>query len=155
MRTISILTAPRGKFCAVTSSAAYHSDLLLTAGDAFMRAGKHRKAHRAYNDSWNDEGRHLHDPTRQVWHLLALSHAHNDDSAIDNLARALICGGPDMFVDEDPGFLADLEQILLPPPELGTWDDYPGVNRDLLNGATGYLAELLAHRLGTPPPYAT
>lgn len=72
----------------------------------------------------------------------------------DNFARALICGGSELFTDEDPQFLAAMKRLLKPPAELGTWDGYRGCSRALLNGATGPLRDLLTHRLGAPPPYS-
>jgi hypothetical protein len=75
------------------------------------------------------------------------------DKIEDHLARALICGGPATFAGEDPQHLARMCSLLKPPSELGTWDGYEGCSRELLNGATGYLAELLTKRLGAPPPY--
>ena len=71
----------------------------------------------------------------------------------DNFARALICGGPEMFLHEDTKHLRKIKTILEPPAERGTWDGYSGCSRDLLNGATGYLRELLTERIGAPPPY--
>jgi hypothetical protein len=75
--------------------------------------------------------------------------------AEDNLARAMICGGPAIFTHEDPALRTRIESVLLPPAETGTWDGYEGCSRDLLDGARGYLAELLERRLGAPPPYPT
>jgi len=92
-----------------------------------------------------------------LFHLLVgLSyHGLNEDpdAETDNFARALICGGPEMFLHEDPKHLRKIKKILEPPAETGTWDGYLGCSRDLLNGATGYLRELLSERLGAPPPY--
>ncbi len=46
-----------------------------------------------------------------------------------------------------------MKKILKPPAELGTWTGYTGSSRDLLNGATGHLRELLTEKLGQAPPY--
>jgi hypothetical protein len=75
------------------------------------------------------------------------------EQATDHLARALICGGPAIFDGEDSRHLAHLLTILRPPSELGTWEGYEGCSRDLLNGARGFLADLLTERLGAAPPY--
>jgi hypothetical protein len=75
------------------------------------------------------------------------------DGETDNFARALICGGQEVFTHEDPQHLRRIKKILEPPAETGTWNGYTGCSRDLLNGATGYLRELITERLGSPPPY--
>lgn len=80
--------------------------------------------------------------------------------ADDNLARALICGGPAIFTEEDPRHLARTRARLRPPAELGTWDGYAGCSLGQLDsvlgfvdGAEGALAQLLLRRLGRLPPY--
>lgn len=75
------------------------------------------------------------------------------DLQTDNFARALICGGPEIFNSENPKYLKEMLQILRPPAELGTWEGYKGCSRDLLNGATGYLASMIEERIGEPLPY--
>jgi hypothetical protein len=75
------------------------------------------------------------------------------DAETDNFARALICGGPEIFTGEDPSHLKRMQEILRPPAELGTWTGYTGCSRNLLNQATGYLRELLIKRIGSAPPY--
>lgn len=77
----------------------------------------------------------------------------NEEGQTDNFARALICGGPEIFSGENPSHLERMQKLLKPPAELGTWTGYEGSSRDLLNGATGYLRELLTKKIGTPPPY--
>lgn len=77
----------------------------------------------------------------------------NPEGETDNFARALICGGPEMFSGENPMFLERMKEILRPPEELGTWHGYEGTSRDLLNGATGYLSHRLTEKIGSPPPY--
>ncbi len=76
------------------------------------------------------------------------------DAATDNFARALICGGQEIFAGESPEHLQRMKEILRPPAETGTWDGYTGCSVDLLNGATGYLRELLTTKYGAPPPYS-
>ena len=44
--------------------------------------------------------------------------------AEDDLARALLGGGQDLFSDEDPKYLAFVKTVLRPPPE--GWDRYRG-----------------------------
>jgi hypothetical protein len=131
--------------------------LLLSIANASLRAGDAPEAFDACAGAQNGFARStglvVGNP---MFHLLAgLAAAGLGESAIaeDNLARALICGGPAMFTDEEPHHLAELRRKLRPPVELGTWDGYEGCSRDKLNHATGYLAELLARRLGSPPPY--
>ncbi len=75
------------------------------------------------------------------------------DAQTDNFARALICGGQEIFAMEDPKHLRQIKKILQPPAETGSWDGYQGCSRDLLNGATGYLRDLLSQKFGNPPPY--
>jgi hypothetical protein len=131
--------------------------LLLSLANASLRAGD---ATEAFNACAGAQNGFAHSTGvvagNPMFHLLAgLAAAGVGESAIaeDNLARALICGGPAMFVDEEPHHLAELRRKLLPPSELGTWDGYEGCSRNKLNGATGYLAEVLTGRLGSPPPY--
>ncbi len=77
----------------------------------------------------------------------------SQEGETDNFARALICGGPEIFAGEDLIHLQRMKKLLRPPAELGTWTGYKGCSRDLLNGATGYLRELVTKKIGTPPPY--
>jgi hypothetical protein len=74
---------------------------------------------------------------------------------IDNLARALICGGIEMFTNEDPKYLATILPVLLPPLGYATWHEATGqgCSIDKLNGATGFLADTFATKYGTRPPY--
>lgn len=88
--------------------------------------------------------------------LLGLAYAglgESEERALDHLTRALFCGGPDLFRGEDPRHLERLFGLLQPPSDTGSWEGYEGCSRDLLNGARGYLAELLTEKLGSPPPY--
>ncbi|HEY3805219.1 MAG TPA: hypothetical protein VGL61_21565 [Kofleriaceae bacterium] len=59
-------------------------------------------------------------------------------TAIDNLARALICGGIEMFDDEDAQYLAAIVDILRPPADAPSWQATRGrgaATRDKLDGA--------------------
>lgn len=131
--------------------------LLLAAANANLRAEDPHGAWEAGGVLFRDfreDGPVVGNPLFHLVVGLAAVELDNRDAAVDNLARALICGGPDMFTGEDPAHLDHLKQIMRPPAELGTWDGYAGCSRDRLNGATGHLAELLTGRLGAPPPYA-
>lgn len=89
------------------------------------------------------------------FHLLVglTYHGLNEDpeGETDNFARALICGGPEIFALEDPIHLERMKKLMRPPAETGTWAGYKGCSRELLNGATGYLCEQLTKKLGAPP----
>ena len=76
-----------------------------------------------------------------------------DDNRIDNLARTLICGGPEMFNGENPALLSEMKEILRPPEELGTWEGYEGCSRDTMNDCSGYLKEIITKKIGAEPPY--
>jgi tetratricopeptide (TPR) repeat protein len=59
-------------------------------------------------------------------------------TAMDNLARALICGGIEMFDDEPPQYLDAIAQILRPPADAPSWQATRGrgaASRDKLDGA--------------------
>ncbi|MGC4086889.1 MAG: hypothetical protein QM756_03115 [Polyangiaceae bacterium] len=131
--------------------------LLLSIAHASLRASDPTEAFNACAGAQNGFARSTGLVAgNPMFHLLAgLAATATDEPAIaeDNLTRALICGGPAMFADEDPRHLAALKQKLLPPAELGTWDDYEGCSRHKLNQASGYLAELITERLGSSPPY--
>lgn len=97
-----------------------------------------------------------------LFHLLAgIAAAELNQAAIaeDNLARALVCGGPAIFEGEDAKYLEAGRSKMLPPIEMGgTWDGYRGGSLAQLNSVSefvgdGYLVEVLTQRLGTPPPY--
>lgn len=72
-----------------------------------------------------------------LFHLLAgIAAAELNETAIaeDNLARALICGGPAIFTGEDSKYLESMRAALLPPLEMGgTWDGYRGTSLAQLN----------------------
>ncbi len=67
-------------------------------------------------------------------------------TAIDNLARALICGGIEIFRNEDAKYLEPILQVLQPPQGFASWQDAvgEGCSTDKLDGATGYLAGFIA-----------
>jgi hypothetical protein len=92
-----------------------------------------------------------------LFHLLTGLAAHGAGeppaTVQDNLARALIGGGPAMFAGEDPRHLRGVQEVLLPPAALGTWEGFQGTTRYLMHGARGYLLELLTARLGSAPPW--
>ncbi len=75
--------------------------------------------------------------------------------SIDNLARALICGGIEIFSNEDPKYLAPVLQVLRPPAGFDSWRSAQGQGcaLDQLNGASGFLAALFESKYGAPPPY--
>lgn len=75
---------------------------------------------------------------------------------IDNLARALICGGPEIFAGEDPRYLELVLPILRPPQGFSTWHEATGegCSMHILDGSTGFLAELFEEKYQSPPPYA-
>lgn len=76
-----------------------------------------------------------------LFHLFAGLAAHGLNearTAQDNLARALICGGPALFTAEAPEHLATLRELLSPPAELGTGDGYVGCSLDQLNSLVDF-----------------
>jgi tetratricopeptide (TPR) repeat protein len=132
--------------------------LLLSIAHASIAAGDFEEAFEACAGAQNGFASTGVVAGNPLFHLLAGLASHglgeSHERVIDHFARALICGGPDIFKNEDPRHLEHLRTILQPPSETGTWDGYEGCSRDLLNGARGYLAELLTERLGQPPPYS-
>ena len=76
-------------------------------------------------------------------------------TAIDNLARALICGGVEIFRNEDPKYLEAILEILEPPDGYESWHEAEnaGCSVSSLNGASGFLAEVCSEKYGSPPPY--
>jgi hypothetical protein len=72
----------------------------------------------------------------------------NSSAATDNLARALICGGTEIFKGEDPSFLTEITAILRPPAGYSSWDevsDY-GCSVDKLSEARGFLRDVIAEK---------
>jgi hypothetical protein len=92
-----------------------------------------------------------------LFHLLTglAAHGAGEPAATvrDNLARALLGGGPAMFAGEDPAHLRGLQDVVMPPAALGRWEGFQGTTRYLMHGARGYLLELLTQRLGSAPPW--
>ncbi len=131
--------------------------LLLSIANAAIRYGEYNEAFEALSalhEKYAETGIVVGNP---LFHLLVGLAYHglneNERAETDNFARALICGGPEMFNGEDPAHLQRLMEILRPPAELGTWTGYEGCSRESLNGAAGYLRDLLTEKIGTPPPY--
>jgi hypothetical protein len=77
------------------------------------------------------------------------------DTTIDNLARALICGGIEIYNHEDDKYLKPVIQVLRPPNGFSSLYEATGegCSVEKLNGVTGFLADLIATKYGTPPPY--
>lgn len=78
----------------------------------------------------------------------------------DNLARALLCGGIDLFEGEDPKYLGFILPKLKPPKGYASWratSRHEGgdaaIARHTLDGAPAYLHAELARKLGAAPPY--
>ena len=131
--------------------------LLLSIANAAIRKGDHTEALNALaalQERYADTGIVVGNP---LFHLLAGFSLHglneNPEGQTDNFARALICGGPEIFAGENPIHLVKMKKILKPPAELGTWTGYTGSSLHLLNGASGYLRDLLIEKLGQTPPY--
>jgi len=76
-------------------------------------------------------------------------------SSVDNLSRALITGGPEIFEGEDPKYLEPILLLLQPPEGFASWAEArgQGCSADLLNGSTGHLRDLFTQKYGSPPPY--
>ena len=133
--------------------------LLLSIANAALRFGDFEEAFSALSvlpEHYAESGIVVGNP---LFHLLVGLSYHglneNPNGETDNLARALVCGGPEIFSGEDPSHLKRMTEVLRPPAELGTWTGYVGCSRDLLNEATGYLRDLLTERIGSQPPYAS
>jgi|GEM_PF-1570819 len=73
-------------------------------------------------------------------------------AASDNLARALICGGTEIFKGEDPSFLIKITAIFRPPAGYARWDDVSdyGCSVEKLGEATGFLRDVFAEKYGSP-----
>ena len=76
------------------------------------------------------------------------------ETTIDNLARALICGGIEIYRHEDDKYLEPVLQVLLPPQGFSSWHEAAGegCSVDKLNRVSGFLADLITTKYGTPPP---
>ncbi len=134
-----------------------HVWLLLSIGNAAVRAGDFDEAFGALSalpEYYGESGIVVGNP---LFHLLVglTLHGFGDDPAgvEDNFARALICGGEAIFAGEDGAHLDAIERVLRPPADTGTWAGYEGAARGLLDGAPGYLRELITQKLGAAPPY--
>ncbi|MGE0321777.1 MAG: hypothetical protein AB7K71_22015 [Polyangiaceae bacterium] len=97
-----------------------------------------------------------------LFHLLAGIAADGLDErevADDNLARALICGGPAIFTGEAPRYLEHVTALLKPPAETGTWEGYAGCSLAQMNSICAFgarksfLEALIEARIGAPLPY--
>lgn len=75
----------------------------------------------------------------------------NASPASDNLARALICGGTEIFKGEDPSFLMEIKKNLRPPADYSCWDEVSGYgcSVDMLSEATGFLRDVIAEKYGS------
>lgn len=131
--------------------------LLLSIATAAVRLGDYEEACDAVMGLYNNFANTGLVVGNPYFHLMTGLTMHglgdNDDNEVDNFARTLICGGPEMFKGEDPAFLQRMKTLLKPPAELGTWDGYEGSSRDQLNGAMGYVREVIAEKIGRAPPY--
>ena len=76
---------------------------------------------------------------------------------LDNLARALICGGIEIFAGEDHKYRDAVLAVLRPPQGYASWHEAKGegCSMDKLNGAKGFLRDLFAVKYGHPPPYTS
>ena len=76
--------------------------------------------------------------------------------ARQELSRALIGGGIEMFDGEDPKYLAFLIEELEPPEGKKDWESTRGSGgntRAQMNAVTGFLAGAIEKKLGRSPPY--
>lgn len=132
--------------------------LLLSIANAAVRFGDYEEAFGALSVLPEHYSKSEIVVGNPLFHLLVGLSFHglneNPEGETDNFARALICGGPEIFVGEARTHLKRTMEVLLPPAETETWDGYVGCSRDSLNDATGYLRELLTAKFGSPPPYA-
>ena len=131
--------------------------LLLSIANAAIRFGDFDEAFEALlvlPEHYADSGIVVGNP---LFHLLVGLSLHglgeDLDAETDNFARALICGGPEIFTGEHPSHLKRMQELLRPPAEIGKWTGYIGCSRNLLNQSSGYLRELLIEKIGAPPPY--
>lgn len=73
------------------------------------------------------------------------SHETGPGTALDELTRALICGGTALFREEDPTYLAAVQAVLDPPDGFASWDEageIEGAATEVLRGAEGYLGAM-------------
>jgi tetratricopeptide (TPR) repeat protein len=112
--------------------------LLMSIGESCFRRGAWEQAMDAYHRAFSEhEEAALGNP---LFHLrvgqcqLELQAG----GAMDNLARALIGGGIELFDDEEPEYLAAIVEVLRPPADATTWEatrGQGGATRDKLDGA--------------------
>ena len=85
------------------------------------------------------------------YHLDPENDSRQAGSAIDDLARALVCGGIEMFDGEDREFLSMVTSILEPPEGFESWEEsrgkFAGMARDRLESASGYPKKIIEERL--------
>ncbi len=72
---------------------------------------------------------------------------------IDNLARALICGGIEIYRHEDEKYLEPVIQVLHPPTGFSSWHEAvgEGCSVDKLNGVSGFPADLIVAKYARLP----
>lgn len=73
----------------------------------------------------------------------------------DNLSRAMITGGIEMFNQEDAKYEAYVVGILKPPHGFENWRDtkMEGCSLNKLNLATGHILKQIVAKVGMAPPY--
>jgi hypothetical protein len=92
-----------------------------------------------------------------LWSLAEVSGEDSVTAGLDDLARALICGGIEMYNGEQSQFLDAVTAVLDPPEGFETWEasrgKYVGACRDLLVGASSQVRITLTEKFGRPPSY--
>ena len=76
-------------------------------------------------------------------------------AVIENLARALICGGIEIFEQEEQKYLESVLAILDPPEGFDSWQDAngeAGCSLTMLNDSTGFLRSLFEAKYSKPLP---
>ena len=79
-----------------------------------------------------------------------------EGQVIDNLSRALICGGIEIFDQEDQRYLAPVLSVLEPPEGYGSWQDArgeAGCSLDLLNDSTGFVRASIESKYSKALPF--
>ena len=141
--------------------------LLMSSANAFFQLGQYDNglepcmvAYNLFKDVGFIAGNpFFHLRVGQFFYETGSPEERNDRSgqAVDNLARALICGGIEIFQGEDPKYIEPVLAALRPPEGFKSWQEATGqgCSMHLLNGATGYLNTLFTSKYGNPPPYPT
>jgi tetratricopeptide (TPR) repeat protein len=93
--------------------------LLAAIGDAHFLSGNHEHARRALSDAMHCPGA-IGNPFLHLRLGQAQMELGNTDRAADELARAYMGAGAEIFGDEDPKYFAFLKTVLQPPPD-GQW----------------------------------